>query len=103
MLDRAVSKNKNTKRESSDTSWKGQKATKERVKKELGILTSQGDRIVYCLEYNKNKCEKDGSHEGKFGGKDCIKHHCCKSCLLTDKEKRSHPDGDETCPNKKYR
>lgn len=104
MLDRAVSKN-NAKRESEkklerESNHKiGEKQDKKN-KKEFGVALKNGEKIIYCAEYNKGKCDKENSHEGKFGGRDVFKHHICRNCLMTDKEKRSHSEQDENCPNK---
>lgn len=102
MLDRAVGRSKVQKggmeKIKSKEEISGSRETID--KKEVGLLTSQGDRVVYCLEYNKGKCNKGQTHEGKFAGKECIKHHICKACLTIDKEKRNHQEGDLSCPNK---
>lgn len=103
MLDRAVSKggwrSKDKEKENSDKNFeKGEKKLKK--EKESSIQVKSGERVVYCLDYNKNRCEKEMSHEGKFAGKECFKQHICRSCLTIDKEKRYHPEGDDTCPHK---
>lgn len=103
MLDRAVSKNRmqreNEVQKDSRNLDKAEKI-KDKNKKEPGIQLKNGDRVVYCADFNKNRCEKQASHEGRFGGKDVIKLHVCRICLVTDKEKRCHPETDDTCPNK---
>lgn len=100
MLDRAVSKNNWKKEKERNKEHTEKEKPEKRVKKELGIPLKNGDRIVYCADYNKNRCDKEPSHEGKFGGKDCVKHHVCRICLTNDKEKRYHPETDEKCPCK---
>lgn len=99
MLDRAVSTNR-FKKEEPRGNEKENTERKEKYKKELGIITKTGERVVYCLEFNKNKCERESSHEGKFAGKEVFKLHVCRACLSSDKEKRFHPEGDDKCPNK---
>lgn len=102
MLDRAVSKNKSESQKETETqrSNKLPDKNKDKARKEPGIQLKNGDRVVYCADFNKNKCDKDNSHEGKFGGKEVIKLHVCRNCLIMDREKRSHPETDEKCPNK---
>lgn len=104
ILDRAVSRNKTKGIEKTRAKEEGQNNNrnnlKEQNKREPGLHTTQGDKIIYCLEFNKNKCSKEQSHEGKFAGKDVWKHHICRVCLITDKEKRAHPEGDEACPHR---
>lgn len=100
MLDRAVSKMRTHKYEKPEKDIKENKM-KDKNKKEIGLATKQGDKVVYCLDYNKGQCDKMNSHIGKFAGKEVLKHHVCRTCLATDKEQRTHPEGDETCPNKK--
>lgn len=99
MLDRAVSKI-NWKKDKERGKDQLEKEKHDRKKKELGIPAKNGERIIYCADYNKNKCDKESSHEGKFGGKECTKHHVCRVCLNTDKEKRFHPETDDSCPCK---
>lgn len=102
MLDRAVSKNnwKKEKEKVHEASEIRSEKVEKRAKKEIGIQLKNGEKVVYCLDFNKNKCDRDGSHEGKFGGKECIKHHICRACLNADKEKRFHAEVDEVCPQK---
>lgn len=103
MLDRSVSKNKVQKDQDSLKEHKTTDRTehnKDRNKKEPGIIIKNGEKIVYCADFNKNKCDKQNSHEGRFGGKDVIKAHVCRKCLVTDKEKQFHPETDDSCPNK---
>lgn len=57
-------------------------------------------RVIYCLDYNKNRCSENDSHEGKFNGQTVVKHHVCSRCLHMDNVKRAHPEGDSDCPNK---
>lgn len=103
MLDRAVSKNKlhkenENKRTEKVLEKQMTEKNKER-KKELGLMLKSGERVVYCTDYNRQKCEKESVHEGKFAGRDVVKHHICKACLTIDKEKRHHPENDDKCPN----
>lgn len=101
MLDRAVSKSKFRKEENKKDKEQADKTVnKDKAKKETGLPLRNGERVIYCLEFNKNKCEKDCSHEGKFAGKDVFKQHICRVCLMTDKEKRNHAEGDHQCPHK---
>lgn len=106
MLDRAVSKyklrkeNDNKKVDREDYDKRSDQKIKEKTRKELGLPTRSGEKVIYCLEFNKHKCEKDGSHEGKFAGKDVVKQHVCRVCLNQDKEKRNHAESDPVCPNK---
>lgn len=105
MLDRAVSKYKvqkepemiRTERSGDRNNFEKQK---DKTRKDPGIQLKSGDKVVYCADYNKNKCDKDNSHEGKFLGREVMKLHICKQCLTIDKEKRFHPEGDEKCPHK---
>lgn len=103
MLDRSVSKNKIHKEGDPQKDHKNLERldkTKDKLKKEPGIQLKNGDRIIYCADFNRNKCDKQSSHEGTFGGKEVTKFHVCKTCLTTDKEKRFHPENDDNCPNK---
>lgn len=100
MLDRAVSRMRTSKGTKSDSTNK-ENGENAKNKKELGILTKQGEKIIYCLDYNRGQCDKTSSHKGKFAGKEVVKQHVCKVCLATDKEQRSHKEGDEVCPNKR--
>lgn len=54
MLDRAVSRNKNMRGVEKQSKIKEEAAAKEmnkdKVRKEFGLLTNQGERIIYCLE-----------------------------------------------------
>lgn len=104
MLDRAVSKNRSknvqTKTDQEKSEKMKEKFIKDKPRKELGFESKQGEKVIYCLDFNKGKCEKEQSHMGKFGGKDVLKQHICRACLVTEKEKRSHSEIDETCPNK---
>lgn len=103
MLDRAVSVNR-LKKESEVRKSEGQEKEKNEKmrqhKKEPGVLLKSGEKIIYCFEYNKGKCDKDTVHEGKFGGKEVTKHHVCRVCLSNDKEKKFHPENDDKCPYK---
>lgn len=104
MLDRAVSKN-NAKRESErkverDSGNKAGEKTDKKSKKEIGIALKNGEKIVYCADFNKGKCDKESSHEGKFSGRDVFKHHVCRNCLVIEKEKRTHSEMDDNCSNK---
>lgn len=105
MLDRAVSKVKiqrdvdNKKFEKEGGKGVGDK-NKGKNRKDPGIPLKTGERIVYCADYNKGRCERDNSHDGKFLGKEVFKHHVCRVCLTVDKEKRAHTESDEKCPNK---
>lgn len=104
MLDRAVSTN-NLRKENETKDKDGPvrdkvDRQKDKNKKDPGILIKSGEKVIYCLEFNKNKCDKDGSHEGKFAGKEVTKLHVCRSCLTIDKEKRFHADGDGKCPHR---
>lgn len=96
MLDRAVSKNRLKK----DMDRRETTQEKAKTKKDNGVQVKSGEKVIYCLDYNKRKCDKDHAHEGKFAGREVWKQHICRICLTVDKEKRSHPEGDENCPNK---
>ena len=68
--------------------------------------TAEGDedkdagKVIYCLDYNLNKCSHDKSHKGKWKGKQGVwKWHVCKTCLRSG-ELNHHRDGDTKCPNK---
>lgn len=101
MLDRAVSKARfSTDKKERKKDEKGVIPEKERSKKEQGLPTKQGEKVVYCLDFNKNKCDKETSHEGRLGGKDVWKQHVCRQCLTVEKEKRNHAESDSTCPCK---
>lgn len=100
MLDRAVSKHKMQREIETQKITRTTDKMKEKPKKEFGIQLKNGDKIVYCADFNKNKCDKDSNHEGKFSGRDVTKFHVCRTCLVIDKEKRFHPETDEKCPNK---
>lgn len=106
MLDRAVSKNKMRKEPEVKKAEKefadkhNESKTKDKQKREFGLTTRTGEKVIYCLEFNKHKCEKETSHEGKFAGREVFKQHICRACLAQDKEKRSHAENDPVCPNK---
>lgn len=105
MLYRAVSKSKSQR---SETQFRSDSSTdkfmpeknRDKNRKEPGIQTKTGDKVVYCAEFNKNKCEKESHHEGKFMGKDFMKMHICRQCLSVDKEKQFHSEKDDKCPHK---
>lgn len=102
MLDRAVSKNKLQKEMDNRKIEKGatNEKTKDRNKKELGLPLKSGERIVYCADFNRSRCDKEPVHEGKFAGKEVTKHHVCKTCLTLDKEKKFHAENEDKCPHK---
>lgn len=84
MLLRTISKQKN-----------GQKSEGKLPKKDKYI-----PKVVYCLDYNKGRCSELDSHDGKWNGQACIKHHVCSRCLKYEGIKRAHPESDAECPNK---
>lgn len=100
MLDRAVSKAKFQGENSARRPEKQVERGKDKSRKDLGIVLKTGEKVIYCADFNKGRCDKENNHEGKFGGKEVTKHHVCRVCLTIDKEKRSHAEGDEKCPNK---
>lgn len=103
MLDRAVSKIKISRdrdRIKVDRTLDKNVTEKQKTRKEPGLVAKNVERVVYCADFNKNRCDKENNHEGKFMGKDVIKVHMCHNCLTIDKEKRFHPEGDDKCPHK---
>lgn len=73
----------------------GTKSPTKNSKKEKSI-----PKVIYCLDYNKNRCSEQESHEGKWNGQNCMKHHVCSRCLKLDGIKRNHPETDTDCPNR---
>lgn len=59
------------------------------------------EEVIYCADYNKNKCSFSTSHLGRWGGRDVMKLHICRVCLSENGQKKGHPEGDESCPSKK--
>lgn len=105
MLDRAVSKSKisaeiEEQKKEKAVEKNANRENKEKVQKDPGIQLKNGDTIVYCADYNKNKCEKSNPHDGKFMGREVMKYHVCNVCLTADKEKRFHRESEDKCPHK---
>lgn len=79
--------------------------TKQRAKSDMKPqkkekIEKQMPKVVYCLDYNRNRCAELDTHEGKFNSQSCLKHHMCARCLKIEGVKRSHPETDNECPNK---
>ena len=56
-------------------------------------IIPEGEKIVYCQDYNKKSCLHNDHHEGRFMGKKTTKWHVCSKCLKVG-EKKSHPSID---------
>ena len=56
------------------------------------------NKPVFCMEYNKNRCTHEDTHEGHFGGRKCLKWHICRCRRFG--EIRHHPEDDEKCQRK---
>ena len=63
-------------------------------------VKNNGERVIYCLDYNLGKCPHSDHHEGRFAGKKVTKFHICRRCH-TEGEFKSHKDSEPACPNKK--
>ena len=59
------------------------------------------EQIIYCNEYNRNKCKETGDHEGRFNNNPCIKKHICNTCLKERKLQVRHVEKSDACPPKK--
>ena len=57
------------------------------------------NKPVFCMEYNKLKCQHSNTHEGQFGGRKCLKWHICRRCRCFG-EIRHHPEEDQNCPRR---
>ena len=53
----------------------------------------------YCAEYNRGKCNENGSHEGWYNGNQVTKLHVCKRCLTEKRKQVNHPE-TASCPIK---
>ena len=57
------------------------------------------ERVIYCQDYNNQRCRFKDHHKGKFAGKTVTKFHICKKCHQSG-EIRSHRETDDFCPRK---
>ena len=57
------------------------------------------ERIIYCQDYNSNKCPHPSHHEGRFAGNKVTKWHYCKKCLVKG-DRRTHRPMEDSCPLK---
>lgn len=75
---------------------------KDKKPKTEKVLEKKGkeEEVIYCADYNRNKCEFSTSHLGKWAGKEVMKLHICKKCLSEDGLKKAHPETDDKCPKK---
>lgn len=76
------------------------KAKKVRQDKSEKSKKEVDDEVVYCADYNRGKCEFSTSHMGKWSGREVMKLHICKRCLVEDGVKRAHTENDDKCPKK---
>ena len=53
-------------------------------------------QVIYCQDFNSNRCPHPDHHEGRFAGNKVTKWHVCKKCLEKGK-KKSHRSMDEMC------
>ena len=67
--------------------------------KDKGKVPEDEKKPIFCMEYNKKKCEHDSSHEGNFAGNKCIKWHICRRCLRFN-EIKHHAEDDACCSRK---
>ena len=73
---------------------KVEKREKDR-KKESDIK----EKIIYCQDYNNNRCQHNDHHDGRFAGRTVTRWHLCKKCLEVG-DRRSHRAMDPECPSK---
>ena len=67
--------------------------------KEVVFEDLDRNKPVFCMEYNRNCCSQDGSHEGSFSGRKCIKWHICRRCRRFG-ELKNHPEQSDECPQR---
>ena len=42
---------------------------------------NEGERLIYCQEFNKKTCLQSDHHEGRFMNRKMTKWHLCSKCL----------------------
>ena len=73
--------------------------TKVETKRSGDRRNDYKDKVIYCQDYNNNRCPHLDHHEGKFAGNKVTKWHICKKCAEKG-ENRSHRWTDKECPLK---
>ena len=77
--------------------WKsGEKNGKKEMGMNEGIGKQEGEKPIFCMEFNKGECPQPSSHQGNFGGQRCIKWHICRKCLCFG-EFLVHTEVDREC------
>ena len=73
--------------------------TKVEYKKAAERKQDGKEWVIYCQDYNNNRCPHGDHHEGKFTSNKITKWHICKRCN-EHKETKSHQWTDDTCPHR---
>lgn len=82
---------------------KGQEeVSKDKDRKKEGDTKKVGE-VFWCKDFQKGVCTESGPHMAQLkpDEKPVWVVHICALCWQKDKVKRSHHEGDSTCPNKK--
>ena len=61
----------------------------------------EGKKVLFCKKYQSDKCHaelKNNAHWGNMGGKSCLLHHVCATCLLKCKKSEHHLEKTPECP-----
>ena len=68
------------------------------IPKEVKVKTNS-NKVVYCMDYNREKYPFNDHHKDIFNKKKVMKWHVCRKCLSLDKHpKKFHTELDPTCP-----
>ena len=73
--------------------------TKVEVKRGVDRRNDFKDKVIYCQDFNNNRCLHSDHHEGKFMGNRVTKWHICKKCPEKG-ENWSYRWTDDECPQK---
>ena len=68
---------------------------------ETNTESKESKKVLFCKKYQLNECQaelKNNAHWGTLGGKSCLLHYVCATCLLKHKKSEHHCEKTSECP-----
>ena len=60
--------------------------------------SSPANPVLFCRDYQREKCRHDNDHFGTIRGNKKWLQHICAKCWITSRTRERHPEFSSTCP-----